>query len=250
MSLYESEKERNMLNLQKSIPPGTQKFIIVSHGFGSSLNSPTSQTALKVFPENGFATIAFDWPGHGKSDSYEDELSVSNCIKYISTVEKNIINENPNAEIFYFSSSFGAFINAIYICTQPHRGRKSFFRSGAVNMPELFKKIPKSKLRYLEKYGFVMLDEYTPPLKITSKFTEEMRKIDLIDLWTKSGYGYGTKFEMVHGEKDSTIDVAAAKKFATITSSKITVFPNGEHRLMDKGEPERVFALAVEFFKS
>ena len=53
---------------------------------------------------------------------------------------------------------------------------------------------------------------------------------------------------MVHGECDETIDVNAAKKFAEISGSKITLIPSGEHRLMNTGEPEKVFELALKFF--
>ncbi len=44
----------------------------------------------------------------------------------------------PGARVVYFSSSFGAYLNLIYLSTRPHRGTRSFLRSAAVEMPLLF----------------------------------------------------------------------------------------------------------------
>lgn len=206
--------------------------------------------ALKIFSENNLGAISFDFPGHGVSPTYEDDLTITNCLNYLSEMENFVKDNYPNSDIFYFSSSFGAFINTIYLCTRPHQGKKSFFRSGAVNMPELFNDVPIKNQNEIEKNGFTILDEYEPPLKITSTFLKEMKEMDLFSLWKKLGSNALTNIEMVHGEKDETIDVNAAKKFAEISNSKITIIPDGEHRLMNEGEPKTVFNLALNFFNA
>lgn len=236
------------INVQSKIPNNHKKIIIISHGFGSSINSPTAQMALQVFPSAGMGAVAFDFPGHGDSETYNDKLTITNCIDYISELEKLVVEEYPETEICYFSSSFGAFINTLYLCTKPHFGKKSFFRSAAVNMPELFNDMSENHVYQLKENGFVLLEEYEPYLRIPTKFIEEINKIDLFKIWETKGALSNTTIEMVHGECDETIDVNAAKKFAEISGSKITLIPSGEHRLMNTGEPEKVFELALKFF--
>ena len=60
------------INVQSKIPNNHKKIIIISHGFGSSINSPTAQMALQVFPSAGMGAVAFDFPGHGDSEAYND----------------------------------------------------------------------------------------------------------------------------------------------------------------------------------
>ena len=115
-------------------------------------------------------------------------------------------------------------------------------------MPELFNDMSENHVYQFKENGFVFLEEYEPYLRIPTKFIEEINKIDLFKLWETKGALSNTTIEMVHGECDETIDVNAAKKFAEISGSKITLIPSGEHRLMNTGEPEKVFELALKFF--
>lgn len=71
----------------------------------------------------------------------------------------------------YFSSSFGAYLNLIYLSTRPHRGTRSFLRSAAVEMPLLFHSPTPEQAEELARQGFLMLDQgYVRPLKLTPAF--------------------------------------------------------------------------------
>ena len=120
------------------IPEKAEKIVIAVHGFTSSKDSPTVQLLMKRLPETGLGVVGIDLPGHGMGSSLKEELRIGACLESVSAAEEHIASRFPEAEICYFASSFGAYITGIRISTEPHRGRKAFFRSPAVNMPSHF----------------------------------------------------------------------------------------------------------------
>ena len=67
-----------------------------------------------------------------------DALSIRHCLDDLARAEARALELAPGARVVYFSSSFGAYLNLIYLSTRPHRGTRSFLRSAAVEMPLLF----------------------------------------------------------------------------------------------------------------
>jgi hypothetical protein len=62
-------------------------------------------------------------------------------------MEQIAAEKAPEAEICYFSSSFGAYITLIYLTTREHRGKKAFLRSAAVNMPDKYEELKQKGFR-------------------------------------------------------------------------------------------------------
>lgn len=219
------------------------KILIVSHGFGSSLKSPTAQMLLDGMPEHGIGVVAYDFPNHGASKAGPEGLRTANCISDLETIEHMIIKEKPKAEILYFSSSFGAYINLLYLSMKKHVGTKSFLRSAAVNMPELFTHPTDEQRETMDREGRLTLP-YEQPLTITAEFVNDMLSHDLFELYRPGK----TKVEMIHGEKDETIDPEKAKLFAEKFSVPIIMAPKGGHRLMEDAQPQMVFDSALKMF--
>ncbi|MEA4923288.1 MAG: alpha/beta hydrolase [Eubacteriaceae bacterium] len=220
-----------------------EKILIVSHGFGSSLKSPTAQMLLDGMPNHGIGVIAYDFPNHGASKAGPDGLRIENCISDLETIEQMMIKENPKAEIMYFSSSFGAYIDLLYLSMKKHTGTKSFLRSAAVNMPELFMDPTDVQRETIDRDGRLTLS-YEQPLTITAEFVNDMLSHDLFELYRPGK----TKVEMIHGEKDATIDPEKAKRFAEKFSIPVTMVPKGGHRLMEDAQPQMVFDAALKMF--
>lgn len=114
---------------------GERMAVIISHGFGSSKESPTAQAIAAALPEHGIGTYSFDFPAHGDSPVEGEQLRICNCLNDLAAVEAHVRELMPEADIAYFSSSFGAYINLIYLATRTHVGKKSFLRCAAVDMP-------------------------------------------------------------------------------------------------------------------
>ncbi|MGI6736978.1 MAG: alpha/beta hydrolase [Anaerovoracaceae bacterium] len=218
--------------------------LIVSHGFGSSKQSPTAGMLLEGMPQHGIGVIAYDFPNHGESKAGPDGLLVENCIRDLASVEEFAAEQCPQAEILYFSSSFGGFINLQYLSFCSHRGTRSFLRSCAVNMPELFRDPTKEQVKELVRTGYATI-EHEPPLVVSREFVGDILDRDLMQLYRPGR----TEVEMVHGAADETIDPQAAQAFAQHFSIPLTMVPGAGHRLMDKGQPEYVFDLALKMFQ-
>ena len=232
----------------KSIIQGNEKkVVVVSHGFGSSKSSPTVKTLMRVMPEAGIGIVAYDFPGHGESIIDEPELRIGTCIDCLATMEKIASEMAPDAEICYFSSSFGAYITLIYLTTREHRGKKAFLRSAAVNMPDKYEELEEDEERAIEEQGYAMVDhDYDRPLKITRGMRDDFRSHDLFSLY-KPG---DAVIKMVSGTDDEVIDPEAMRRFAEKFGIDITWIEGGDHRLGIPGAEDKVMSLAKEFFLS
>jgi pimeloyl-ACP methyl ester carboxylesterase len=212
---------------------------IISHGFGSSKESPTAQMMLEELSDGCIGAIAFDWPCHGESKAKDSDFRVSRCLDDLEAVESFVRETSPNAEIVYFSSSFGAYINLIYISHRPHLGTKSFLRSAAVNMPVLFESISAEEEAELRERGYCTVDyDYVRPLNITQGFLDDLKKYDLFKVYKQGD----VNVRMIHGDEDETISVLAAKQFATQFDIPITIVPGGDHRLSSKETISKVIS--------
>lgn len=218
---------------------------IVSHGFGSSKESATAQMLLQSLPKRGIGVFAFDFPAHGDSPVGGERLRIETCIQDLAAAEQRAIVLAPKAKVVYFSSSFGAYINFQYLAAGIGTGVKSFFRSAAVNMPELFTHPTEEEQAQLQKNGFLLLDGYTRPIKLTTAFLADLAGHDLFQCRRPQN----TELCMIHGERDETILIEHAERFALQFDIPLTIVPGGDHSLSIPGAPEQVLQLAAGFFE-
>lgn len=236
------------------IPEKAEKIVIAVHGFTSSKESPTVQLLMKRLPEKGLGVVGIDLPGHGMGSSLKEELRIGACLESVSAAEEHIASRFPEAEICYFASSFGAYITGIRISTEPHRGRKAFFRSPAVNMPSLFMRKDLTEeerafFRELDEKGFAERSfDLGRPVRITRGFIDDLKSHDLFSLFDPEKYGHHS-IAIARGEKDRVIDPAEAARFAAAFHIPETVFPGEGHSLSDDpGTPLLVADLAASLF--
>ncbi len=240
----------------REIPEAPAGIAIVVHGFTSSKESATVQMLLRRLPDAGIGVVAIDLPAHGQEESKDEELRIEGCKDSLQAAEEYVVRQYPDAEIYYFGSSFGAYITGLYISTRPHRGRKAFFRSAAVNMPELFiKKNPTKEeeelLRELDQKGYIMPSlELGSPVRVTKAMFQDLAENNLFEIFDPNRFGVH-QVAMAHGSMDSVIDPDAARRFAEKFEVPITFFEGEGHSLSnDPQTPERVADLAIALFTS
>lgn len=221
------------------------KVVIIAHGFGSSMQSPTAQMIFSQLPEVGIGTIAFDFPAHGASKVDGDYLSVDNCIKDLEEVENYAREKCPNAEIYYFGSSFGAYITLLYLSKHTQKTGRAFLRSAAVNMHVIFENPTEAESFAMAQQGHLIIN-YGTPLKLTSKFVEDLKEHDLFELY-RPGL---SRVVMIHGDQDETIDYKEAQRFSKEFNIELVTVEGGDHRLSAQGMPEMVVATAIDFYKA
>ena len=71
-----------------SLPDGDSKcpMVILSHGFGSDMNSPIIASLAKELPARGIGVVRFDFNGCGKSDGEFQNMTVPNEIEDLLAV--------------------------------------------------------------------------------------------------------------------------------------------------------------------
>ena len=224
--------------------------VIISHGFGSSKESPAAIAMAEALSARGIGAFAYDFPGHGESPVDGEMLRIDNCLDDLAAVEEHVGSLAPGAKIMYFSSSFGAYINLIYLAKRSHQGRKSFLRAAAVNMPGIFKCGETPELtKQLNERGYFILDEdYLRPLKITKEFCDDLEAHDVFSLYKPGIIKSTAEISMIHGDADETAFFDDARRFAALTGAKLTVVEGGSHRLMEPEQMELVLKTAIVFF--
>jgi len=235
----------NQLNDEK-------KTLIICHGFGSSKESPMIQALQETMPLHGIGTYSFDFPAHGESPVDGSYLRIPYCLENLKEVEEHVLQLSPNNQICYFASSFGAYILLLYLATYPHSGDKSFLRSAAVNMPQIFQNWIREYHLTLQAspdgtpmQDYYELDEiYGRDFYITRAFLTDLEKHDLFHLYPKD---VGSLY-MIHGSLDATASALDAKRFANLSGAKLQLLQGAEHRLMGSGELKTVLDSACKFF--
>ncbi len=242
------------ISCMKLIPDGAEKIVIMVHGFGSRRDCETGKLLFRRMPPEGYGVVTYDQPSHGSDESRKEPLLIENCLSSLAEVENYIKSEYPDAEIFYFSSSFGAYITVLHTTGRPHSGYRAFLRSAAVNMPsillsELSGDPDSPKVQFLKENGYFDMGALTEDvIRMPAAFFEELRENNLFERFAARMYD-DTAFEMVHGEKDDTIELQYAEKFAKQFGIKISVIPGEGHTLSGFPEtPDTVADLAIAFY--
>ncbi len=227
---------------------GDEKIVvIISHGLGSSKESPTVLALMEKMKIYGIGTFAYDFPGHGESPADGKKFLIKNCISDLADVEDHVRMLAQNAEIAYFSSSFGAYINILYLSQRKNTGRKSFLRSAAVDMPGIFRSRETAELAdQLKKDGYFIINEDSQrPLIITKDFCDELEENNVFEKYIPETLSIA----MIHGDLDETASIEDAKKFSEKNKFQLIIVKNGYHRLMGPGQMNFVMEKAADFFR-
>ncbi len=227
------------------------KIVIAVHGFCSHKLSTTVMMLLRHLPKQGIGVISFDFPSHGDHSEGGESFRVKNCLDDLRTVENYIAARFPGVEIMYFGSSFGAYITMLYLSRGRGNGTKAFFRSAAVNMPELFLDPTPEELASLKDKGYIMIEDCDRPIRLTQGFVDDMAANNLFEIFERSRdiiEDSGIMIKMIHGDCDESIAYERAAEFAEKFDIELVTVPGGDHRLMTPGAPKRVLDEALSLF--
>ena len=237
--------------------------VVISHGFQSSKDGRTPASVAKALDKAGISSIRFDFPAHGDSLLDGEHLRVEECLDHLAEAERIVREALPDAEICYFSSSYGAYLNLLYMAKRPHTGTRSFLRCTAVDMagimnawinPDDHEKIevadfsPADAWAQMEKDGFITFtDDLGRPLKVTKGFFEDLNKNNLNDLY--NGQPLAEKIVMIHGDADEVAPYEVARSFAEKNGIKLITSEGSDHRfLIPEGVMDKVIEEAIRFY--
>ncbi len=208
-----------------TIQGGESMVCLITHGFGSSKDSPPAQLLAGELPRHGIGTLALDLPAHGDSPVDGDALSIRHCLDDLARAEARALELAPGARVVYFSSSFGAYLNLIYLSTRPPPGDAvPSCAARRWRCPCFFHSPTPEQAEELARQGFLMLDQgYVRPLKLTPAFLADLDAHDLFQLY-RSGK---ERVCMIHGDEDQTASPEAARRFAQTFGARLIKCPAG-----------------------
>ena len=229
-----------------------QKIAIISHGFGSSKNSPMVEALQNTLPNHGIGTFNFDFPAHGNSPAGFKQLRIPNCVEDLHTVDTFVRQIAPNADVYYFSSSFGAYITLLYLAAYPQKNAKAFLRSAAIDMHSIVQQWINSSTKWQKgECNSAIWDYFTPDfpyhreMKITKAFLSDLEENQPLHIYPIPS---APKLSMIHGSADTTAPIVDARRFAEQSLADLHEVSCGEHRLMAQGEMDAVIQQAISFF--
>ncbi|MCH4071837.1 alpha/beta fold hydrolase [Pseudoramibacter sp.] len=235
------------------IPKKPQAIVIMIHGFESCKECRSGQLLLRRLPPAGFGVICYDQPGHGTAEARQEGLRIGACMDSLARVEAYCAERYPDLPVYYFASSYGAYLTLLYVSQRQHRGTRLFMRSAAVNMPDLFFKADPDPVmvKDLKTKGYFTPNmELGNPVKVSRGMLEDFKANDLPAVFAAADHS-GMQFAMVHGEKDAVIPVEKARAFADRFHIPITVMKGQGHSIWETPEaPEKVADLAIDFYQA
>ena len=215
-----------MIPLDADIRGGEKLACIISHGFASSRKSTTAQMMMAHCRSMGMASVAFDWVCHGESRAHYSRLTVDACLDDLVAVERWISLQLPDAEIVYFGSSFGAYLDICHICSGRSLGRRAFLRSAAVDMDVSFGVKTPEVMAGLARDGYYKYDPgFGDGLKLCESFFDSLaaRSAFNADLPGEA------RLFMVHGTCDEEVSPGSARRYAYEKGVPLVLVPGAGH---------------------
>ena len=164
--------EYNVYNLKQE-KQQVKKILLACHGFDSSKNSSSIKQVATGFAESDVPIISFDWAGHGDNT---EELTIKNCIDIFKTIEEEISEEFPNAKVYLYGSSFGAYMILLLYSKGiiDNKYPYCFLKSPAIKMDEILKeKLIEEDFEDFKKRGYTIKNR-NKKMIIPYKFYEEL----------------------------------------------------------------------------
>lgn len=254
MTKFVIEKENGQcIPCIADIPDNCTKIVILIHGLSSSKESENASYMMKYFAEKGMGAIAYDQPGHGAEDAANESLLLKNCLGSLSSVEKYLTENYPDAEICYFASSFGGYVLGIYLARKLNSGRKAFMRCAAVIFPQMIvgdvhAEPDPEAMKFLNTQGYIDAVVDGQNVRFLKEFLEELKANSMIDIYNEA-LPENAEFLFVHGEKDPVVPVNAVKAFAEKHGYPIVIIPDEGHSISNSPDSPAIVAdTAYEFF--
>lgn len=226
------------------------KIIIACHGFCGSKDSGAIEMLAMSLTKYNIGVFSMDFPGHGKSETDGKDFRVENCIDDLNTFEKYIVNEYPNTEIGFFSTSYGAYTTLLKLARDyekesiENKYKKIVLRCPAINMKGSFvDDILEGKLEEFLAAG-VQECGYKRMIDIYKEYYEDLVENDVFEK-----YHAKQNILIIHGTADTTAPIIHSRRFKQDNEPyvKIIEIEGAGHRFLENNALEKVIEYATEY---
>lgn len=228
-----NKQTKYKISIRQYLPENEFKEVfIICHGFSSNKNRPAVDIIAKKLLEFSIASVAFDFPSHGRSPVSNAFLSVNNCMQDIICVA-NYINKKYKVEkVSLFGTSFGGYIILNTLSRFDYKFDKIVLRSPAINMKDiLVKKLIDINIDEYKRSGCVGVG-YMKKLEVPYNFYIDLCNNDLLKFNNK----IRKNILIIHGKQDKTADIKDTYAFMEQNKCYVDLIeiPQADHIMSTK----------------
>ena len=250
---------------QPGVPRGV--FLVV-HGLGEHSGRYAGLAAH--FVERGWAVVALDHNGHGKSEGTPGFMEdIDDFVRDIHLVRQRIEFDFPAVPLFLLGHSLGGLISSLYL-SRYQEGVTGVVLSGAlIRTPDHPGNVQRALIsllaRFVPRLGLIKLDaagvsrdsavvrQYeNDPLVFHGRMTvgQLHEMFDAMDRVVEQGRSISLPILVLHGESDHMTDPAGSRQLFDLVASSdktLTIYPRLYHEIFNEPENPAVYADVLDW---
>lgn len=217
--------------------------VVLVHGLGGQKRSETHILASQKFLSLGYATICFDFPGHGESGGSTETLTISKGARLIDHIAEMSMKWHPERPLAFFGASFGG--TCILASSAIEKADSIVLRSPVSDYPSVrARQLGAEGLSRWERDG--LIDGLISQGRLTPwAFYEEAKELDLFARATECL----APLLIVQGQEDDTVPMDDSLRLAKHWGgrSDVVMIAGGDHSLNDPKHTELFVALGCHW---
>jgi pimeloyl-ACP methyl ester carboxylesterase len=217
-------------------PAGESPYtILYAHGFGSRQDGEKAAFFRRRAVETGRTFCSFDFRGHGESEGALRDLTLSRNLEDFAGV-RELLAERGHRRVVLFGSSMGAASACWYAALAPERCLAAAHIAPAVGLAAAMERwAGPERLARWRREGVVRFASERVETDLGWELMADLRRYPLDRLVAI----YRTPTLIFQGQLDTSVewrDVAAFAERAAPGTVELRLFPDGDHRLIDRLE--------------
>ena len=221
--------------------------VIATYGFGGNKdNSATEKFAERMLSKNKKGgVLVFDWPYHG-ADA-RNKLTISECLTYFQMVIDYAKRELGAQRLYSYGTSFGGFINLIYLAENENPFERIALRCPAVKMYDIMAVRITDEERTKLKKGKEIVRGYQRPIKLSQEFFDELGSYNVT---SNEYFDVAEKMLIIAGNKDDFIALSDVEEFCDNNVIECVVIDKADHPFSDPRIMDLAISKIVDFFQN
>ncbi len=235
---FKNSKGLNLVGILD--PVRTDKIVLICHGFTSYKDSPKLIKLADALGKADFATLRFDFGGHGESDS----RSIGAVSEQVDDLKSAIafVKKKGYTKISLMGSSLGG-LTCILAVDETTPAVVLFAPVTAAKTPKDYRD-PQIR-KELEEKGHHIISRHGKEFKIEKQYVTEREQLNQKEMLSK----IKCPVLIIQGDKDDDVHVDNSKNAMQFLSkeSKLEIIEGASHGLYE--QLDRVISLSVNWFK-
>ena len=227
-------------------PPGSAPLaILYLHGFGSNQSGEKAEFFRARALARGWAFCSFDFRGHGASEGTMRELTFSRNLADVAAV-RELVARRGIERVALFGSSMGGAVALWHAALAPEGVVATAQIAPALGMAQAMERwAGPERLERWRREGSIRFEGQLATAELDWELMDDLRRYGSAELAAR----HRAPTVIFQGQLDNSVDwrdVAAFAAAAPRGTVDLRLFPDGDHRLIDR--KEQLWESAAELF--